>query len=103
MLLEKSVYERFLPVHIPLGLVAMSFGREAQEAVFVVVLLPWLCLSSSLLERARWRLLRVVISRYGVLEVGDEAVERVVELLEERHAAALVRGRLLRGVLRILR
>lgn len=72
----------------------MSFRREAQEAVLLMVLLPrlWLpallALLALLLICARRGLLRVIIAGYGILEVGNEAVERVVDLLEERHTAA---------------
>ena len=66
----------------------MSFRREAQEAMLLVVLLPWLCLPSLLLVCTRWGFLRIIVSGYGILEVRDEAVKRVVDLLEERHAAA---------------
>jgi hypothetical protein len=61
----------------------MSFRREAQEAVLLVVLLPWLCLHPLLFGCTRRGLWSVIIPRYGVLEVGDEAVERVVKLFEE--------------------
>jgi diacylglycerol kinase len=80
-------------VNIPLGLVAMSFRCEAQETVLFVVLLPWLCLPSLLFVCTRRGLLRIVIAGYSILEVGNEAVERVVDLLEERHAAAALVGR----------
>ena len=89
---------QYLPasVNIPLGLVAMSFRRKAQEAVLLMVLLPRLWLSTLLallLICTRRGLLRVIIARYSILEVGNEAVEGVVDLLEERHtAAALVCG-----------
>lgn len=70
----------------------MSFRREAQEAVLLMVLLPRLWLSTLLalllLICTRRGLLRVIIAGYGILEVGNEAVERVVDLLEERHTAA---------------
>jgi hypothetical protein len=61
----------------------MSFRRETQEAMLLVVLLPWLCLPSLLLVCTRRGLLGVIVSGYGILEVGDEAVKRVVDLLEE--------------------
>jgi hypothetical protein len=53
-----------------------------------VILLPRLWLPSLLFVCTRRGLLRVVVSGYGILEVRDEAVKRVVDLLEERHAAA---------------
>jgi hypothetical protein len=66
----------------------MTFRREAREAVLLVILLPRLWLPSLLFVCTRRGLLRVVVSGYGILEVRDEAVKRVVDLLEERHAAA---------------
>ena len=56
--------------------------------MLLVVLLPGLWLPSLLLVCTWRRLLRVIVSGYGILEVRDEAVKRVVDLLEERHAAA---------------
>ena len=56
--------------------------------MLLVVLLPGLWLPSLLFVCTWRRLLRVIVSGYGILEVGNEAVERVVDLLEERHTAA---------------
>ena len=56
--------------------------------MLLVVLLPGLWLPSLLFVWTWRRLLRVIVSGYGILEVRDEAVKRVVDLLEERHAAA---------------
>ena len=56
--------------------------------MLLVVLLPGLWLLSLLFVCTWRRLLRVIVSGYGILEVRDEAVKRVVDLLEERHAAA---------------
>ena len=56
--------------------------------MLLVVLLPGLWLPSLLFVCTSRRLLRDIVSGYGILEVRDEAVKRVVDLLEERHAAA---------------
>lgn len=60
--------------------------------LFVILLWLWL---PTLLVCSRCRgFLCVIVARDGLFQIGDKAMERVVDLLEERHAAAaaLVRG-----------
>lgn len=80
----------------------MSFGRETQVSMLAMIFLSWLrrSLSTLLIVCTLRRFVLVILARNGVLEIRDEAVEGFVKLIEERHAATLLRGALLLGVLR---
>jgi hypothetical protein len=89
-------------IDIPLGVVATSLRCETQEPVLVVEFLTRLRCLSLLLSWGGLSglVLLAIFSCETLLEVGDEAMEGLVELVEERHAAALGRGPgLLLGVL----
>jgi len=82
----------------------VSLRSEAEEAVLVMVFRSGLGLGICL----RWLLLLricalrfvLVFPRYRILQIGDKAVERIMNLLKEGYAAT-TRGRLLLlGVLR---
>lgn len=80
----------------------MSFRRETQESMPSMIFLSWLGrrLSTLLIVCTLRRFVLVVIlARNGIFEIRDEAVEGFVKLIEERHAAALLRRALLLGVL----
>lgn len=78
-------------IDIPLGLVAAPLWRKAHEAMLAVVLLAWLRRCSLLCWRTLLLWSVLIFARERVFEIGDEAMERLMELIEERHAAALGR------------